>query len=271
MNQTRISEISSEGLKKFIAEKKERDFTIIDVREEFEYKSDHIPGATWIKLSDVEKKPSLIPHSDEVVFYCRSGARSMAAAKLYDEFPDSKNTKSIYNLKSGMLGWDGAKIEEIPKIDLFKGKSSLEELIIRAMELEKGAFKLYNEISSKYKTLPYIDSINMLKKAETAHARTLFKRLGKPMEEFDSYFDTLSGDIMESGISTEEALKKIESLENNICIGLLEFLVLMEVMAYDLYKVMAEKEKSAQKTFTTIAQEEKAHMRTIASAFVLCA
>jgi rubrerythrin len=76
---------------------------------------------------------------------------------------------------------------------------------------------------------------------------------------------------MESGISTEEALKKIESLENNICIGLLEFLVLMEVMAYDLYKVMAEKEKSAQKTFTTIAQEEKAHMRTIASAFVLCA
>jgi rhodanese-related sulfurtransferase len=271
MNQQSISEIESEELRKFIAEKKEKDFTLVDVREEFEYNESHIPGAVWVKLSEVEKNPSLVPRSKEVVFYCRSGARSHAAARLFLESESSAQTDSIYNLKSGMLGWDGAQIEEIPKIDLFKGKKELDELIIRAMELEKGAFELYSAISEKYENLPYIDSINMLKKAETAHARTLFKRLGRPMEEFDSYFNSLSGDIMESGISTAQALKKIESLDKNICIGLLEFLVLMEVMAYDLYKVMAEKEKNAQKTFLTIAQEEKAHMRTIASAFILCA
>ncbi|MCB9494584.1 MAG: hypothetical protein H6681_03955 [Desulfobacteraceae bacterium] len=271
MNQKIISEIESDDLRQFIAEKKEKDFTIVDVREEFEYSQSHIPGALWVRLSDIEKDPSLVPDSKEVVFYCRSGARSMVAAKMFIESEKSVPCENIYNLKSGMLGWDGAEIEERPKIDLFKGSKTLEDLIIRGMELEKGAFNLYSAISEKYKTLPYIDSINMLKKAETAHAKTLFKRLGRPMEEFDSYFQSLDGDIMESGITTSEALKKIESLDKNLCTGLLEFLVLMEVMAYDLYKVMAEKEKTAQKTFLTIAQEEKAHMRIIASAFILCA
>jgi rhodanese-related sulfurtransferase len=271
MNQKIISELGSDELKKFIAEKKEKDFALVDVREEFEYNESHIPGASWIRLQELEKNPSLVPDAKEVVFYCRSGARSMAAAKLFLESKSSNSAEKIYNLKPGMLGWDGAELFEIPEIDLFKGKNTLEDLVIRGMELEKGAFKLYSSISEKYKNLPYIDSINMLKKAETAHAKTLFKRLGRPMEEFDSYFDSLEGDIMESGISTDEALKKIESIEKNICTGLLEFLVLMEVMAYDLYKVMAEKEKSAKKTFLTIAQEEKAHMRIIASSFILCA
>ncbi|MDY0131567.1 MAG: rhodanese-like domain-containing protein [Desulforegulaceae bacterium] len=265
-----ISDIQSDELRKFIAEKKEKDFALVDVREDFEYNESHIPGAAWIKLSELEKNPSLVPQSKEVVFYCRSGARSFAAARIFLDSENSKETQVVYNLKSGILGWDGVQLEEIPKFDVFKGKTKIEDLLIRAMELEKGAFNLYNSISEKYKNLPYIDLINRLKKAEIAHGKILFKRLGKPMEEFDSYFASLKGDLMESGISTDQALKKIESVETNLCIGLLEFLVLMEVMAYDLYKVMAEKEKSAKETFLLIAQEEKSHIRTIASAFALC-
>ena len=271
MDSSKISELEPDDLKKLIAEKKEKDFILVDVREEFEYNQSHIPGAVWIKLSEIEKKPDLVPDSEETIFYCHSGSRSMAAAKLFSESEKSRNTKKIANLKSGILGWNGAELQDIPKIDVFKNAKGLEALITRAMELEKGAYNLYSKIYDNYKNLPYIDSVNMLKKAETAHARTLFKRLGKPVEEFEEYFDSLSGDILESGISTDEALKEIENIDQeNLCINLLEFLLLMEVSAYDLYKVMAEKEKDAQKTFLTIAQEEKNHMRTIASSFLLC-
>jgi rhodanese-related sulfurtransferase len=271
MYSQQIEQLESDDLKKIIAEKKEKQYTIIDVREDFEYKQNHIPGSSWIKLSEIENNPEIVPEASEVIFYCRTGARSMAAAKLFAESKKSEKTDKILNLKSGIIGWDGAELEIPPKIDLFKGKTSVEDLIIRGMELEKGAYNFYSYIYDNYKELPYIDTINVLRKAETAHARTLYKRLDKPAEEFDSFFDSLNGDILESGMNTKEAVNVIESFSGNFCINILEFLLLIEVSAYDLYKVISEKSPETKDTFLLIAQEEKAHMRSIASSFVLCA
>lgn len=266
-----IIQLESDDLKKIIAEKKENRYSIIDVREDFEYSNSHIPGSISIKLSDIEKDPKIIPNADEVIFYCRTGVRSMAAAKLFADSEKANQTANILILKSGILGWDGAELENPPKVDLFKGKISVEDLIIRGMELEKGAYNFYTYIYDNYKDLPYIDTINILRKAETAHARTLYKKLGKPDKEFDSFFQSLNGDILESGMNTKEAINVIQSFSQNFSISLLEFLLLIEVSAYDLYKIISEKSTDAKETFLVIAQEEKAHMRSIASSFVLCA
>ncbi|PID78474.1 MAG: hypothetical protein CSA42_00405 [Gammaproteobacteria bacterium] len=268
---SKIRELESEELREIIAGKKEKNFSIIDVREDFEYNSGHIVGANWIRLSDVEKNPDLVPDSKEVIFYCRSGARSLAAAKIFEESAKSEKTDSIRNLTKGMLGWDGATLPEPPRIDLFKGKKTFEDLLSRAMEFEKGAYLFYSAIYEKYNFLPYSDTIRILKKAETAHAKILFRNLGKPMDQFDSYFENIQGEIMESGITVEEALGQIESFSENICIDLLELLINIEASAYDLYKVLAQKNESTKSAFLTIAQEEKAHMRSIASSFILCA
>lgn len=270
MDTREIVEINSEELKGIIASKREKDFSIIDVREKFEYEENHIPGALWIELSEIINRPELVPGSKEVVFYCKAGPRSMVASEIFGESEKSE-ASLIYNLKHGLDDWNGAKLETPPKIDLFKGMENFEDLIKRAMELEKGAFNFYGYIYDNYKSLPYLDSINVLRKAETAHAKTLFKALKKPSSEFDSYFESLKGDIIESGITAEQAIKKIENFNGNFSINLLEFLLLIEASAYDLYKVMAEKKKETKTTFLKIAQEEKAHMRSIASSFILCA
>ena len=271
MDSVEITEINTEELNKIIAEKREKDYALIDVRQEFEYNESHIPGAVLIEISEIIKNPGLVPDSKEIVFYCKSGHRSKAAAKFFVESGKADTNSKVFNLEYGIDEWKGAELEVPPKIDLFKGKTNIEDLIIRAMELEKGAYNFYSYIYDNFQNLPYLDTINILRKAETAHAKTLFKRLQRPMDEFNDFFSSINGDILESGINTEEAVKKIESFKGNFCINILEFLLLIEVSAYDLYKVMAAREKEAEKTFLMIAQEEKAHMRSIASSFVLCA
>ena len=61
----------------------EADVTILDVREQDEYDSGHIPGAVLLPVGtiDEETAASVIPEKDSVTLvYCRSGNRSKKAA-----------------------------------------------------------------------------------------------------------------------------------------------------------------------------------------------
>jgi phage shock protein E len=57
--------------------------TIIDVRSKQEFENDHVEGAMWF---DVERLAAGempdVPKDEEVVLYCRSGARSNVAMHL---------------------------------------------------------------------------------------------------------------------------------------------------------------------------------------------
>lgn len=74
---------------------------LIDVREQEEFNTGHIPGAHFLPLSTFnpkEVKKQNLPY----VFYCRSGARSHHAATLLKQLhPDWE----IYNLQGGILSW----------------------------------------------------------------------------------------------------------------------------------------------------------------------
>lgn len=61
---------------------------ILDVREDFEYASGHIPNAQLLPLGeiDAESAEAVIPSKESTVLvYCRSGNRSKAAAELLVE------------------------------------------------------------------------------------------------------------------------------------------------------------------------------------------
>ena len=65
-----------------------RDVLILDVREQNEFDSGHIPGAVLLPVGTIVKDTAaaVIPELDSVVLvYCRSGNRSkQAAVKLVD-------------------------------------------------------------------------------------------------------------------------------------------------------------------------------------------
>jgi rhodanese-related sulfurtransferase len=55
--------------------------TLLDVRENSEWKSGHAPGAIHVALGDIDKAPRRLHQGRAVVVMCASGMRSRTAAK----------------------------------------------------------------------------------------------------------------------------------------------------------------------------------------------
>lgn len=98
-----VPEITPEEFKGHIGK-----ITLIDVRrlEEFNGELSHIPGATLVTLGpDLDSFLSSHDKEDEIVFVCRSGARSGRATLQGRAMGFSK----CVNLKGGMLLWNQNK------------------------------------------------------------------------------------------------------------------------------------------------------------------
>lgn len=79
------------------------DVFLLDVREESEYASGHIPGATLIPLGQLQSRLSEIPKDKTVVAVCRSGNRSGQATTLLRQ-----QGFDAYNMAGGMNAWQQA-------------------------------------------------------------------------------------------------------------------------------------------------------------------
>ncbi|UOQ78946.1 molybdopterin-synthase adenylyltransferase MoeB [Hymenobacter sp. 5516J-16] len=76
---------------------------LLDVREPHEYAAGHLPGATLLPLSSLEKGVATLPKQHPVVVYCRSGRRSaQAVERLQTEF----GLTNLLNLDGGILAWE---------------------------------------------------------------------------------------------------------------------------------------------------------------------
>lgn len=73
-------------------------YTLIDIREKEEREAGHM-GGSWIPLSELGERLLELPENT-VVFYCRSGARSLMAAKRIREL---LHREDVYSLAGGML------------------------------------------------------------------------------------------------------------------------------------------------------------------------
>ncbi len=72
------TKIASSELRKLI-ETKSREFIIVDVRDETEYREGHIPGAINIPLEAFAARSEVLPKEKKVVVYCNTGGRSYSA------------------------------------------------------------------------------------------------------------------------------------------------------------------------------------------------
>ena len=76
---------------------------VVDVREVDEYTGGHFPGAINIPLSGLTNKLGNIPKDKDVALVCRSGNRSMQAARVLN----SNGYQKLWNVSRGMSGWNG--------------------------------------------------------------------------------------------------------------------------------------------------------------------
>lgn len=104
-SQSAVEQISASALKELLNQKGE--LRLIDVRTPQEFKEGHLPKAININVFStnfVNECQSKLKTTDVLVLYCRSGQRSMNAAKKLEE----SGFKSLYNLKGGIMAWSKA-------------------------------------------------------------------------------------------------------------------------------------------------------------------
>jgi rhodanese-related sulfurtransferase len=77
---------------------------LIDVRAAREFALSHLPGAVNMPLGELPRRLAEIPRHSSLVFICRGGARSWAAANL----AVNSGRESPAHLEGGMLAWAAA-------------------------------------------------------------------------------------------------------------------------------------------------------------------
>ncbi len=83
----------------------DKNLTILDVRENSEYKSGHIKGALLIPVGSLSVNLSKLPKDKKILVYCRSGHRSLNASRVLE-----KNGFHPINLKGGIEEWRREKL-----------------------------------------------------------------------------------------------------------------------------------------------------------------
>ena len=97
---TMYEQISQEEAKKIMDSEKE--YIILDTREQDEFNEGHIPGAILIPYTEIEEKAEkVLPDKDALILvYCRSGRRSKIASESLAELGYT-NVKEF----GGIIDW----------------------------------------------------------------------------------------------------------------------------------------------------------------------
>ncbi|WP_035261484.1 rhodanese-like domain-containing protein [Desulfonatronum lacustre] len=280
-----VESIYPEELPAFSAKLKESDYALVDVRQPGEYREGHIPGARLLPLPEIEARLDELAATSNLVFYCRSGARSQAAANLAQTAlpPDTR----ILNMVGGFLAWDGRALTDMPRLEVFEpareSYQNTSQALLRAMELEKAAQRFYQAAESKAKSPEMATTLATLGKVERTHARVIFHRLQRADAEysdqdFELCFDELKGDILEGGESLEDAVARLappgsDGMADEFCLTVTELALMIETAAYDLYKNLAgiHAGTELESVFLELAEDELKHQRLLARLLPECA
>lgn len=104
--------LSLDELKARLEQRKEKPFTLVDVREKDEYRAGFIPGAVHIPRAHLEMQAEqkLTDKNAEIILYCAGGTRSAFAAKTLQEF----GYTNVISANPGFVRWKDLKypIEE---------------------------------------------------------------------------------------------------------------------------------------------------------------
>jgi rhodanese-related sulfurtransferase len=101
-----IKRLNNEQFKKLM---NKEGYVVLDVRTPREFDSARIKGAVLMDYLDTANFKSSILNLDpqkKYLLYCRTGKRSMNAARMLKEI----GCYNVYDLQNGIKGWDGPTI-----------------------------------------------------------------------------------------------------------------------------------------------------------------
>jgi rhodanese-related sulfurtransferase len=261
---TLTDSMDAEEARAYIAEHREGDYTLLDVRQPWEYEEEHIPGAKLIPLPQLHDSYKELDPEKSTLVHCAIGGRSRVAAQMLSGL----GFMEVYNLSGGIKAFKGQKATGPAELNLslVRGDETPTEMIALAYGMEKGLQTFYESMQAKTTDQELKDLCGRLARIEVQHEKKLFELY----ETFDPAQDlaafeaaTVSG-MLEGGFDLKEFLEKngpfLEKAQD-----ILELAMMLETQALDLYLRFAGRSANAQTrdVLFTISGEEKAHLAAL--------
>jgi len=250
-----IKEISADQTRALVSSSDIDNYQLVDVRQPGEYEQGHIPGALLIPLGELPSRYSELDGDKETIAYCRSGVRSRSACQILSGL----GIETIYNMKGGILAYNGAQVEGNidAGLEFFLGRDfeSAYELVFT---MEAGLKNFYLTLADQAVNKPERELLDKLARFEDSHMKKLAARFGT------ASFDPEST-ITEGGVDIESMIEyfgdQLLSREQ-----ILQLAMKLEAQAYDLYTRLEHQESDESLTtfYQSMADEERQHMAIIA-------
>jgi rubrerythrin len=174
--------------------------------------------------------------------------------------------KEVYNLKGGMMAWDGLQASGPQELnmDMVRGDESPAEMIRLCYSLENGLQTFYRNIQKRTKIETIEDLFMKLAQIEENHKKRLsdlygtIEPSGEDLESLGS--DTAEG-MMEGGFSIETFTQQNEPFLD-MPHRVIDLAMMLETQALDLYLRFSQKteNKDTKAVLFKLADEEKAHL-----------
>lgn len=266
--------VSVEDVRKVLERGKSEDFTLLDVRQPFEYREVHLPGAKLVPLAELVDRLDEIPRDRPVIVYCRSGNRSGAAAGLLEGqgFPD------VRNMLGGISAWQGAAaVGEVHEgLAYCVLAMRAEDVLLLACGMEMVLQDFYDRLAREAESQDLRMLFRQLAGFEVKHRERLYrlhlKTGANPMERVvfevqarERARDSRGRPLAEGGVEPE-AFSEDSGLRPDQVTDALELAMQFEAQALDYYLRCAEgRAPEVAEIFRKLAGEEKGHLRMLAA------
>jgi len=267
--QAPVQNASVENVRTMLETTRQGELTLLDVRMEPEYEEFHVPGATLLPLPDLPDRLDEIDRAKPVVVYCRSGGRSAAAARLLAGagFP------RVVNMLGGIMAWQGAAASGPPDsgLTLLSGRETPREILLAALGMEAALGTFYSKLADAAADVETRAAFNQLAGFEERHLHRVHTLYHRETGEKTALETLLSGasTVLEGGRPGEDFLKLLGGNPESPAEAL-ELASSVEAQALDLYSRLSQlaSHPDSAALFTTLAQEEKAHLRAVSNLLI---
>ena len=262
---TPVSSLDAGEAKAYMAERREGDYTLLDVRQPGEYEDSHLPGAKLMplpQLSDIYQE--LDPEKPTLV-YCAIGGRSRVAAQMLSGW----GFKEVFNLAGGIKAFSGPKAtgpREL-NLDLVKGDESPAAIIVLAYGMEKALQLFYETLKEQSPDQELQELFGKLAQVEVRHEQRLFEVYGRVAsggQDLATFESAIVPQTLEGGFNADEFLAANKSHLQTV-VQVLDLAMMLETQALDLYLRFAERSDQPQtkEVLYALAGEEKAHLASL--------
>lgn len=259
------TDLSPDQAREFMAGHGQDAYTLLDVRQDWEYEEAHIPGARHLPLPALAERLGELDRGKPVLAYCRSGRRSAAAAGLLA----GQGFSRVLNLEGGITAWQGQAVAGGPDLglDLFAGAASAREVVLRACCMEFNLSRFYAAAAGQARDRETGETLARLSGFEQKHIAWLLAVHRQATDETLSEADFLAlaqDAALEGGITAERFVEDNPELTGSPQLAL-EAGMAIEACALDLYARLAagSQGQETRQLFLRLADEEKAHLKAL--------